>query len=133
MATPESKVKDKIKAGLEDVRQKFGPGLQWDMTVPCGMGTNGIPDFRGILRGRPWAIEAKAASGKMTKLQENWRTEFISAGGFYFLACPESQTKPHLDEIRHATCILLTWLGNDPNALYGRFITLEGVKGELGK
>ena len=76
MATPEGKVKDKIKALLK----KYG--AYYTMPVMSGMATNGTPDFAVCHQGRYLAIEAKAdESGAPTELQWVRLREVEKAGG----------------------------------------------------
>ena len=63
MATPESKVKAKIKQMCKDV------GAYYTMPVMMGMAANGTPDFLICYRGNFIAVEAKAGKGKPTALQ----------------------------------------------------------------
>ena len=55
-ATPESKVKDKIKKVLEDNH------VYYAMPVGSGYGRSGVPDFLCCVAGQFLAIEAKATS-----------------------------------------------------------------------
>lgn len=61
--TPESKVKDKVKAVLDSY------GAYWFMPPANGFGRSGIPDFIACHRGRFLAVECKAAGGQPTALQ----------------------------------------------------------------
>lgn len=61
--TPEGRVKKKIKELLDTY------GAWYTMPYQAGFTRRGIPDFLGILRGRMFAIEAKAPGGKTTLLQ----------------------------------------------------------------
>lgn len=75
MATPESKVKDKIKAICKE------RGAYYAMPVMGGMASNGTPDFLICYKGRFIAIEAKAGKGKPTALQLVRLKEIDKAGG----------------------------------------------------
>jgi len=55
-ATPESKVKDKIKKVLEDNH------VYYAMPIGSGYGRSGVPDFLCCVAGQFLAIEAKATS-----------------------------------------------------------------------
>lgn len=66
-ATPERKVKDKIKAILES----FGEEVYYAMPIGSGYGNSGVPDFLVCFRGQFIALEAKAGKGKTTALQEH--------------------------------------------------------------
>lgn len=75
MATPESKVKDKIKAICKE------RGAYYAMPVMGGMASNGTPDFLICYKGQFIAIEAKAGKGKPTALQLVRLREILKAGG----------------------------------------------------
>lgn len=75
MATPESKVKDKIKAICKE------RGAYYAMPVMGGMASNGTPDFLICYKGCFIAIEAKAGKGKTTALQNVRLGEIRKAGG----------------------------------------------------
>jgi VRR-NUC domain len=132
VATPEGKVKDQIKKGVEDFVSPALPFHMW-MTVPCGMGSSGIPDFLFNMNGRSMAIEAKAAGKELSDLQKAWRDDFIKAGGYYIRMRPKTQEKNDLQEVRHATCILLTWFWNEPERYKGLYATMEQFREALGK
>ena len=75
MATPESKVKDKIKAICKE------RGAYYAMPVMGGMASNGTPDFLICYKGLFIAIEAKAGKGKATALQLVRLKEILVAKG----------------------------------------------------
>ena len=75
MSTPESKVKDKIKAMCK------ARGAYYAMPVMGGMASNGTPDFLICYKGRFIAVEAKAGKGKATALQLVRLKEIDAAGG----------------------------------------------------
>jgi NADPH:quinone reductase-like Zn-dependent oxidoreductase len=75
MATPEGKVKDKIKATCK------ARGAYYAMPVMNGMASNGTPDFLICYKGCFIAVEAKAGKGKATALQLVRLREILSAGG----------------------------------------------------
>ena len=75
MATPESKVKDKIKAICKE------RGAYYTMPVMTGMASNGTPDFLICYKGSFIAVEAKAGKGEPTKLQLVRLREILKAGG----------------------------------------------------
>lgn len=62
MATPEAKVKQKVRKLLEEF------GVYYFMPVPYGR--QGIPDFVCCCQGKFLGIETKAGKNKCTKLQE---------------------------------------------------------------
>lgn len=74
-ATPESKVKAKIKAILKE------HGVYYAMPIGSGYGNAGVPDFLCCANGRFLAIEAKAGKGTTTALQEKNLREIREAGG----------------------------------------------------
>lgn len=74
-ATPESKVKAKIKAILKE------HGVYYAMPIGTGYGNAGVPDFLCCFNGRFLAIEAKANGGKTTALQDKNLRDIENAGG----------------------------------------------------
>lgn len=74
-STPESKVKDKIKAML---KQK---GIYYAMPIGTGYGNSGVPDFLCCVQGHFLAIEAKAGKGKTTALQDKHISQIKAQGG----------------------------------------------------
>ena len=74
-ATPEKKVKDKIKALCKQY------GAYYTMPVMTGMATNGTPDILVCCAGVFAGAEAKAGKGKPTKLQMVRLREIRDAGG----------------------------------------------------
>jgi|SRR5690554_3523548 len=74
-ATPEKKVKDKIKALCKQY------GAYYTMPVMTGMATNGTPDILVCCAGVFAGVEAKAGKGKPTKLQMVRLREIRDAGG----------------------------------------------------
>jgi hypothetical protein len=79
MATPESKVKEKIKKILK------ANSIWYYMPVSMGMGQHGIPDFLCCLNGRLFTIEAKAGTNKPTALQEIQMSRLREAGAHTFV------------------------------------------------
>lgn len=75
-ATPEAKVKAKIKAILKD------HGVYYAMPIGTGYGNSGVPDFLCCVNGYFVAIEAKAGEGKPTALQQKNLDQIIEAEGF---------------------------------------------------
>jgi hypothetical protein len=63
--TPEALVKRDIKRALD----KY-PRMWYYMPVASRYSVAGIPDFVGCYKGRFFAIEAKAAKGRTTPLQD---------------------------------------------------------------
>ena len=74
-ATPEAKVKAKIKKILKD------HGVYYAMPIGTGYGNSGVPDFLCCVNGNFLAIEAKAGKGTTTALQEKNLREIKQAGG----------------------------------------------------
>ena len=74
-ATPESKVKAKIK----DLLTKYN--VYYAMPIGTMYGNSGVPDFLCCVRGHFLAIEAKAGNGKTTALQDKNLHLIEKAGG----------------------------------------------------
>lgn len=74
-ATPEVKVKAKIKAILQD------HGVYYAMPIGTGYGNSGVPDFLCCVGGLFLSIEAKANGNKPTALQEKHMREIRKSGG----------------------------------------------------
>jgi hypothetical protein len=74
-ATPESKVKAKIKALLAK------HNIYYAMPIGTMYGNSGVPDFLCCLRGQFLAIEAKAGKGTTTALQEKHLRTIRESGG----------------------------------------------------
>lgn len=74
-ATPESKVKSKIKEMLKE------HGVYYAMPIGTGYGSSGVPDFLCCVNGQFLAIEAKAGKGKTTALQDKNLRNIEAAGG----------------------------------------------------
>lgn len=74
-ATPEAKVKAKIKAILK------AHGAYYAMPIGTGYGNSGVPDFLVCHGGEFLAIEAKAGKGVPTALQYKNLDAILTAGG----------------------------------------------------
>jgi len=74
-ATPEAKVKAKIKAILKE------HGVYYAMPIGSGYGNSGVPDFLCCVSGRFLAIEAKAGKNEPTALQLKNISDIDKAGG----------------------------------------------------
>ena len=74
-ATPEAKVKAKIKKILKDHSVYFA------MPIGTGYGNSGVPDFLCCVNGHFLAIEAKAGKGTTTALQDKNIREIKESGG----------------------------------------------------
>ena len=78
-ATPESKVKDKVKKILKEY------GAYYAMPVASGYGHAGIPDILACYKGRFLGIECKANGGKCTALQLSNLEQIERAGGMAYV------------------------------------------------
>jgi hypothetical protein len=98
-ATPEAKVKAKVKALLK------ASGAYYVMPVTGGYGSSGAPDFLVCHKGNFIGIECKAGKGVMTALQMKNSYDITNAGGAFFLITDDPATLRMLE----------TWLkiGND--------------------
>jgi pantoate kinase len=74
-ATPESKVKAKIKLILK------AHNIYYAMPIGTGYGNSGVPDFLCCINGKFVAVEAKAGKGTTTALQEKNLKNIIESGG----------------------------------------------------
>lgn len=74
-ATPEAKVKAKIKAILK------AHNVYYAMPIGTGYGNSGVPDFLCCIKGKFLAIEAKAGKGTTTALQEKNLASIRESGG----------------------------------------------------
>lgn len=74
-ATPEAKVKAKIKALLHK------HSVYYAMPIGTMYGNSGVPDFLCCINGRFLGIEAKAGKGKPTALQFKNMRDIEAAGG----------------------------------------------------
>lgn len=79
MATPEKKVKDKVKRVLAE------HGAYHFMPATHGYGSSGVPDIVACLHGKFIGIECKANGGKPTALQMKNLRELSQAGGIAIL------------------------------------------------
>jgi hypothetical protein len=75
-ATPEKKVKDKVRKMLTE------SGAFHFMPATHGYGTSGVPDIVGCYKGRMFAIECKAGDNKPTALQLKNLSAIAAAGGY---------------------------------------------------
>ena len=82
MATPEAKVKQKIKAVLESYRQHGI--LYYYMSVPYGYGKPTL-DYLGFIYGQGFAIEAKAPGKKPSARQVSTIQEIRNSGAVVFV------------------------------------------------
>lgn len=84
MATPESKVKKRVKDILKNL------GAYYVMPVTSGYGNSGAPDFLVCIRGKFIGIECKSGKKKPTALQEKNLNLIDNAGGWTFVVNEES-------------------------------------------
>jgi Holliday junction resolvase len=89
-ATPEKKVKDKVRKILTDL------GAYHFMPATHGYGTSGVPDIIGCYKGRMFAIECKAGNNKPTALQMKNLNAVAAAGGF-----AEVINEENIEDVRH--------------------------------
>ena len=75
MATPEAKVKTRVKAILKNL------GAYYVMSVTSGYGNSGAPDFLVCIRGKFIGIECKSGNKKPTALQLKNLDLIDKAGG----------------------------------------------------
>lgn len=87
--TPEGRVKNKVRALLEQAGVWFTP------VVASGYSRAGIPDYVGCWRGRFLAIECKAGKGRTTKLQKREIASIKAAGGLALVI-----NEKNIDELR---------------------------------
>ena len=76
MATPESKVKKRVKEILKNL------GAYYVMPVTGGYGKQGAPDFLVCFMGKFIGIECKAGRGALTALQAKNLNSIEDAGGY---------------------------------------------------
>lgn len=127
MATPENAVKKQIDALLKKYEFVTVPGrsenykIMWWYKPQSGTyGRAGIPDYIGCFNGRLFAIEAKAANGKLTVLQENALEQIRRAGGRVFVVWGQPNTKGTLYQPDHHSLAL--WLQEETAAFKARVI-----------
>lgn len=75
MATPEKKVKDKVKKVLDKL------GCYYFFPATGGFGRSGVPDIIICFKGHFVAIECKAGDNKPTALQEMNMKKIKESGG----------------------------------------------------
>jgi len=83
-ATPEAKVKAKIKKILE------AEGVYYAMPIGSAFGNSGVPDFLCCVNGFFMAIEAKANGGKATALQKKHLQKINAEGGYALIVDEET-------------------------------------------
>lgn len=84
MATPESKVKKRVKEILKNL------GAYYVMPVTSGYGNSGAPDFLVCYQGKFIGLECKAGKGRVTALQQRNLDQIDLAGGWSFVINEEN-------------------------------------------
>ena len=84
MATPESKVKKRVKEILKNL------GAYYVMPVTSGYGNSGAPDFLVCYQGKFIGLECKAGKGRVTALQQRNLDQIDFAGGWSFVINEEN-------------------------------------------
>jgi hypothetical protein len=84
MATPESRVKKRVKEVLKNL------GAYYVMPVTSGYGNSGAPDFLVCYQGKFIGLECKAGKGKVTALQQRNLDQIDLAGGWSFVINEEN-------------------------------------------
>jgi len=92
-ATPEAKVKAKIKKILKD------NGVYYAMPIGTGYGNSGVPDFLCCVNGNFLAIEAKAGKGTTTALQDKNSREIKESGGMAVVIAEEQLELGYLEQL----------------------------------
>jgi pantoate kinase len=92
-ATPEAKVKAKIKKILKDHSVYFA------MPIGTGYGSSGVPDFLCCVNGNFLAIEAKAGKGTTTALQDKNIREIKESGGMAVVIAEEQLELGYLEQL----------------------------------
>jgi pantoate kinase len=92
-ATPEAKVKAKIKKTLKDNNVYFA------MPIGTGYGSSGVPDFLCCVNGNFLAIEAKAGKGTTTALQDKNIREIKESGGMAVVIAEEQLELGYLEQL----------------------------------
>ena len=92
-ATPEAKVKAKIKKILKD------HGVYYAMPIGTGYGNSGVPDFLCCVNGNFLAIEAKAGKGTTTALQEKNLRDIKESGGMAVVIAEEQLELGYLEQL----------------------------------
>jgi len=84
-ATPESKVKERVKKILAKYQKSY-----WTMPVTGGYGASGAPDIMACVDGKLLGIECKANGNKPTALQLKHLQKIAEAGGYSFVVDDQS-------------------------------------------
>jgi hypothetical protein len=102
-ATPESKVKAKIKAILKK------HDIYYAMPIGTGYGNSGVPDFLCCINGHFVAIEAKAGKGQATALQLKNLDAIQTSGGHPMII--REHNYEYLENVIK-DCMAWTWTKN---------------------
>ena len=102
-ATPESKVKAKIKAILKK------HDIYYAMPIGTGYGNSGVPDFLCCINGHFVAIEAKAGKGQATQLQIKNLDQIQKCGGHPMIIREDNYE--YLENVIKE-CMTWTWTKN---------------------
>ena len=87
MATPEKKVKARVKKILDELgAYHFSPATGYG-------GRKGIPDIVACYEGKFFGIECKAGKNKPTKLQEHELKKIEAAGGVSLVFTDTTESK----------------------------------------
>lgn len=84
-ATPESKVKDRVKKILAKFQKTYHL-----MPVTGGYGSSGAPDIIALVEGKFIGIECKANGNKPTALQMKHLEKIVGADGYGFVVDDKS-------------------------------------------
>lgn len=99
MATPESRVKVKLKKAL---KENFGSKCYSFMPVQTGYGARTL-DYLICINGRFVSIETKKPGGKPTPLQETTIQTIRDAGGLVFVVDGDESLKNAITQIKAST------------------------------
>lgn len=94
MATPEGRVKEKVKKVLNE------QGIWWYMPVQTGWGVAGIPDFVCCKNGVFLGVETKAPGKEknLSKHQQIQQKKILSAGGLYLVVSDAKKLEDWLNQ-----------------------------------
>lgn len=95
-ATPEAKVKAKIKAILAKHKAYYA------MPIGTGYGNAGVPDFLCCVNGWFVGVEAKAQKGRATALQHKHLQDIKDKGGISLIVNEDNLNE--LDELLGSLC-----------------------------
>ena len=93
MTTPESKLKNEIKAYLKD------KGVYWCMIQGGAFSKPGDPDLVACVCGRFIAIEAKTYDGTQRPMQKVRQQQIEDSGGIYLIAKSVDDVKEVCEDV----------------------------------